>query len=851
MSCVISERISAPLGGNVAGPGRQHLVFVVAALLLAGCGPDIVPIETLRPTANPMTSADPLWTAQPKRDRPRAICVSADGSKAWVMLGGTEDAPGRDVAVVDVASDEVLRRVTLAPSPWGCALDPTGRYLVVTLRYSDHAIVLDAKTDKEVARVHVPFYTEQVLFRPDGKRVFLSNRWKDAVLWWDVTVDGSFQVRSRSYAGVAIEDPMGTPAGENPRTMALSSDGALLFVGSATSLSVAVIDTATGALVDVDGDPTTRTRGAPAGITHIDFRSPVGGLAVSGDYLFIADIGRGTGSHPFKGRDLDADGKPGDQTANVVFQDLGNELAVVDIRTFEQVHRYVADSTCCMDYRDVDPDMPDRGLAIPLPDTWSPDVVPYLPAKDRWVVAGALPEAMVVQEGKLWVAYSGSNEVQGFTIATNGALAPLQKAGGLYKTGYNPVALVGNGEQLITVDRMAETITVIDPKVAPGQERHVVVGDVSGGAFPATDAELGEAINDMTAAFTIDGDQTCVHCHRDNGSMGRPIVMPLQDNRMWGARNVMAQRGLYDTRPWFHESSMDETNFFPVLNEFARKENFCCEGLDETVWSKYPPVEVCVLKPETKGCNHVMNCKKEPPPECAQRPYAKTSFLKRAAFIKDGAKKLLGRDTTFGDALHQEMSDGSFKPLKLDFEGITRAIGLFMLRTQRLLPNPNRKLDLPTARRGKLLYERPGVGCVNCHPLPVTTTASLPEQFSPFGMPIRFPPVVSPTLAPDGSDASRVAPRFIGTFPLTVQGPAGIHFGATPLRGLWDRSMTHLLHDGRAHSLREVLATPGHPVLRTGEQGYNERDGAFDTHGGTSHLDRYQVEDLINYLLTL
>lgn len=818
---------------------------------LVGCGEQATPIATLAPDPNPMTAVDPLWSKQPHRDRPRAICVSQDGNKAWVMLGGTEDSPGAAVAVVDVAAGTVLRRVNMAASPWACALDPSGRFLVVTLRYSDHAIVLDAKTDKEVARVAVPFYTERVLFRPDGKRVFFSNRWKDAVLWWDVSVGADFSVVSRSYAAVAVEDPMGTPAGENPRSMVLSEDGALLFVGSATSLSVAVINTQTGALVDVDADPTTQTRGAPAGITHIDFRSPVGGLAVSGGYLFIADIGVGTGSHPVAGRDLDGDGQPGDGTANVVFQDLGNEIAVVDIKTFKQVHRYVADSTCCMDYRDVDPDLPDRGLLIPAPDTWSPDVVPYLTPKPNWIVAGALPQAMVAHQQRLWVAFSGSNEVQSFKIGADGALTALQHAGGLYRTGFNPVAMAIAGAHVITVDRLGESLTVIQTTDAPGKERHVVVGDIGGGVFPSTDAELGEAINDMTAVFTIDGDQTCVHCHRDNGSMGRPIVMPLQSNRLWGARNIMAQRGLYDTRPWFHESSMDETNFFPVLNEFARKENFCCEGLDATVWSAYPTVKQCVEKPSMTGCNHVMNCAEDPPPECAARPYAKTPFLRRSEFIKDAAKKLLGRDTSFGDALHQESADGSFKPIKLDFEGITRAIGLFMLRTPRLLPNPHRHLNLPTARRGKLLYERPGVGCATCHPLPATTTASLPALFSPFGMPIRFPPVITPTSAPDGSDASRVAPRFIGSFPLTVQGPAGVHFGATPLRGIWDRSATHLLHDGRAHSLREVLATPGHAVLRPGEQGYNERDGAFDTHGGTSHLDRYQLEDLMNYLLTL
>ena len=111
--------------------------------------------------------------------------------------------------------------------------------------------------------------------------------------------------------------------------------------------------------------------------------------------------------------------------------------------------------------------------------------------------------------------------------------------------------------------------------------------------------------------------------------------------------------------------------------------------------------------------------------------------------------------------------------------------------------------------------------------------------------------MISPTRAPDGGDASRVTPGFMQTFPDTVQGPAGLRLGATPLRGLWDRPSTRFFHDGRGRSLREALATPGHPALAPGDTGRNERDGVFDTHGGTSQLDKYQLEDLMNFLMTL
>lgn len=829
---------------------RKLAVCLALAATTVGCQDELPVVTTLQPDGNPILAGDPLNSPQPRRARPRNLCVAPDGRTAWVTLPGTEDAPGTELAVVDLGNWRLLRRIKLPGAPWACAVHPSGRFVVVTLRFSDHAVVLETASDREVLRVPVPYYTELPLFDVAGTRLWLTNRWKDSVLSWDVAVADDFEVTRTNYDNIAPDEPMGTPVSDNPSAITLSSDGARLFVGSLAGLTTAVLDTATGALIDTDSDPGTQSPGAPTGINHIDFHSPVGGLAVAGKFLFIADTGPGTGSHPTLGRDLNDDGKPGDGTANVIFQDLQNEIAVVDTATFKLVGRYTSDSLCCKDFRDVDPDMPNRGQLLPLPDTWLPEVVAWLPPKSTWIVAGALPEAMVASADRLWVAFAGSNDVQSFHIDANGVLTPQQVAGGLYRTGLNPKALVLAAGRVVTVDRLGEALTRFDPAKPPGNEQHLVVGDVTGGPFPATDAEIGEAINEMTAAFTIDGDQTCVHCHRDNGAVGRPIVMPLQTDRLWGARNIMAQRGLYDTRPWFIESSMDETNFFPVLNEFTRKENFCCEGVDPTVWAKYPSVAVCAADPAKTGCNHVLHCTDDPPPECAARPYAKTPFLKRSAFIRDAAMRLFGRDTTVGDVLSRETVDAKREPLPLDFDGITRAIGLFMLRTPRLLPNPNRGLDLPSARRGKLLFQDPNVGCNSCHPLPVTSTATLPQPFSPSGMPVRFPPVITPTLAPDGSDVSRVTAGFIGSFPQTLQGPEGLRIGATELRGIWDRPR-RLFHDGRARSLPQALATPGHAILKPGEPGFNERYGSFDTHGGTSQLSKYQLYDLINFLLTL
>lgn len=208
---------------------------------------------------------------------------------------------------------------------------------------------------------------------------------------------------------------------------------------------------------------------------------------------------------------------------------------------------------------------------------------------------------------------------------------------------------------------------------------------------------------------------------------------------------------------------------------------------------------------------------------------------------------LFGRDKTIGDVLFQENLDGAKDGISLDFGGVTRALGLFLLVRPRFLPNPNAREPSAAAKRGRVLYESPVTGCNTCHPLPLTTITA---DFNPSRLPIRFPPVITPRKNDAGENADNVIPGFLQTFPDAEQDAGGVRFGVPQLRGIWDRAQ-RFYHDGRANNLREALATPGHPALLPGETGYNETFGMPDTHGTTSQLTPDELEDLIAFLLTL
>jgi mono/diheme cytochrome c family protein len=444
------------------------------------------------------------------------------------------------------------------------------------------------------------------------------------------------------------------------------------------------------------------------------------------------------------------------------------------------------------------------------------------------------------------VVFGGTSEVQTFDVAPDGALSARETAGTLYPTGMGAVDAVVSGRALVVVARLGESLSVLDLDTPAARTREVVVGDVAAGAFPATDAELGEAFNTLTALFTVDGDQTCVHCHRDGSPIGKDVSMPLLVDPAFGTRLVMSYRGAADTRPWFFEAGMDDSNFFPVINELARRENFCCEGTDPRIWRALPPRADCEADPTREGCNHVLNCEEDPPPACAERRYG-SPYLRRDEHFRAAARRVFGRDTTFGDVLYTERlaPDGTIerRPLNLGFEGITRALGVFLRTRIRLLPNPNAASPPAEVALGAVLYGSSEVGCASCHPLPLAATAV------PDGR-IALPFVVTPERHPDtGADLDRITPGFLGTFPRARQDEAGLRIGVTSLRGAWDR--VRFLHAGSARSLREVLLTPGHAARLPGERARNERDGVPNTHGGTGHLDAREIDALVAFLETL
>jgi DNA-binding beta-propeller fold protein YncE len=175
---------------------RPSIVLSTIVALAVGCAPAgrPAPPRELTATADPLGDGDPIHTPQPHRDRPGAIVLDAARHRLWVALQGTESEPGREVIALDATTYGVVARVSVGPFPVAMAIHPAGDHLVVLNRFARFATVIDLRRDAATGEIATPYYSEAIAFSADGRRAYVANRWRDAILRWEMRVEGEHLV---------------------------------------------------------------------------------------------------------------------------------------------------------------------------------------------------------------------------------------------------------------------------------------------------------------------------------------------------------------------------------------------------------------------------------------------------------------------------------------------------------------------------------------------------------------------------------------------------------------------------------------------------------------------------------
>ncbi|HKQ52939.1 MAG TPA: bifunctional YncE family protein/alkaline phosphatase family protein [Pyrinomonadaceae bacterium] len=164
------------------------------------------------------------------------LAFSPDGRTLYVA-GGNEDAvfrygwrDGRATLVDKLVLAEKKPKEDGTRFPAGLAVSRDGRFLYVAENMADSLAVIDLTTKRVVARHKTDHYPYEVAVAPDNK-VYVS-------AWGGATVSVFSAGRGGALAGEGK-----IVVGRHPSALALNADGSRLFVASASTDRVAVVDT--------------------------------------------------------------------------------------------------------------------------------------------------------------------------------------------------------------------------------------------------------------------------------------------------------------------------------------------------------------------------------------------------------------------------------------------------------------------------------------------------------------------------------------------------------------------------------------------------------------------------------
>ncbi len=191
------------------------------------------------------TSTDTLVTIveHASFDEPYAVTVSNDNAFVYVA-----NKAGNTVSVFDAASESVVGTVTdgggCVDSPEGAVTDPVRAQLYIVNRNGDSVCVVDTTTNVITANITVGNDPRSAVVTPNGAFLYVANNGDASVSKVDLATN--------------VVTPIAVNG--NPRNLAISSNGALVFVPTQDN-ELAVIDVATDG---VTYQPFTRADGCEA-----------------------------------------------------------------------------------------------------------------------------------------------------------------------------------------------------------------------------------------------------------------------------------------------------------------------------------------------------------------------------------------------------------------------------------------------------------------------------------------------------------------------------------------------------------------------------------------------------------
>jgi len=398
---------------------------------------------------------------------PTALTASKDGRQLYLAA-----ATAGQVLVFDVATEKVIRRIAVPAAPLGLALSPDGTLLAVACAAPESTVCLiDPVQGKVVAKIPAGHTAMAPVFSPDGKTLYVCNRFQNEVAVLDMAARRCLKT---------------VPVPREPVAAALTPDGRWLLVANhihagradvdVVASSVSVIDTAAGRVAQEIALPNG------SGLLREIQVSPDGQHAVvahqlSRFHLPTTQVERGWVN-----------------TSAATLIDVAGRCAI---------------NTVLLDNIDA-------GAANPWAVAWSAD------GRSFCVTHAGTHEVSVVDVPALLaklqrIATNGPGTKLDYTAASRTAaevpndlsfLVGLRQRIKLGETGRGPRAVAVLGKQVFVANYFSDSLSVID---LSGKES-TVRGVALGAARPMSEVRRGEFLfNDASICFQ--GWQSCSSCH--------------------------------------------------------------------------------------------------------------------------------------------------------------------------------------------------------------------------------------------------------------------------------------------------------------------------------------------------
>ncbi|HJZ82115.1 MAG TPA: bifunctional YncE family protein/alkaline phosphatase family protein [Pyrinomonadaceae bacterium] len=272
-----------------------------------------------------------LAPKEPKKDGtrfPAGIAISNDGKRLFAAENLADT-----LAVIDLETMKVEQRLPTEPYPYHVVVAPDGRVYVSSWGGKTVSVFTPGKDGRltERSRIAAGHHPSALLLNQNGSRLFVASANTNSIAVIDTR-------KARVLTRLQDPPPAGPNQGSTPNALALSPDGLRLYVAEADNNSVAAFSLS----------PSTAGKGPGRGANQLIGRLPVEwyptALLVTKDYFLVLNgKGRGTRSNP---DEVQPDTKLPDDSETYTLGQLNGTIstlpAAFDRRALAQLSQRVA-----------------------------------------------------------------------------------------------------------------------------------------------------------------------------------------------------------------------------------------------------------------------------------------------------------------------------------------------------------------------------------------------------------------------------------------------------------------------------------------------------------------------------